>query len=298
MRIDLMGPLVALLAQSALAGAAALLAHRAKSAALVLGAAVFLGAPWLAGPNALVRALCALVGGVALLRVVDLVRSREPWSAWRRVLHVVSFVDSRALRRAPPHLDVLALGRALLWAALAVIGFYVARSPGLVSRWGGGLVFAYAVVDAGYALTGAAYRALGFVAPRLHVWPLASLSVGELWGVRWARPVSAWLRETCFRPLARRGHPMLGLLLGFVASGVGHAYPMFVAIDGSMAAMMFAFFLVQGFVVIVEVRLGVIRWSRPARRAWTVTIMVASSPLFVEPALRVLGVGGATLTSG
>ena len=285
------GPLFALLLQGALAGAAALLARRAKPAALVLGAAFFFGAPWLAGPNPLLRGLCALMGFVGLLRIVDIVRSRQPWSVWRRVLHVVSFVDSRTLRRAPPHLDFRALGRALLWAALAAGGFYVAvaHSPRQLVRWGGGLVFAYAVIESGYLFGGAAYRALGFVAPRLHVWPVASLSVGELWGVRWARPISAWLRETCFRPLARRGQPMLGLLLGFVVSAIGHAYPVLVAIDLPLAAMMFAFFLVQGIFVIIEGRLGVSRWSRPARRVWTVTIMVTSSPLFVEPALRVLG---------
>lgn len=282
-------PLLALLVQSALAGAAALLARRAKPVALVLGAAAFLGAPWLAGPIPLLRGLSALLGGVGLLRVIDLVRFREPWSAWRRVLHVLSFVDSRTLRRAPLHLDFGALGRALLWAALAVAAFRVAHSPRQLVRWAGGLVFAYAVIEAGYALTGAAYRALGFVAPRLHVSPVASLSVGELWGVRWARPVSAWLRETCFRPLARRGHPMLGLLVGFVASGLGHAYPVLVALDLPMAAMMLAFFLAQAVFVMLETRLGVSRWTRPARRAWTVTIMIASSPLFVEPALRVLG---------
>ena len=279
----------ALLLQGALAGVAALLARRAKPTAIVLGAAAFFGAPWVAGPNALVRGLCALLGGVALLRVVDTVRSREAWSAWRRVLHVLSFVDSRTLRRASPHLDFLALGRMLLWAGLAAAAFYVAQSPRHLVRWAGGLVFAYAVIESGYVLTGVAYRALGFVAPRLHVWPVASLSVGELWGVRWARPVSAWLRETCFRPLARRGQPMLGLLLGFVVSAIGHAYPVLVALDLPMAAMMFAFFLAQSIFVILEARLGAARWSRPARRAWTVTIMVASSPLFVEPALRVLG---------
>ncbi len=284
-----MEPLFALLSQSALAGAAALLARRAKPAALVLGAAGFLAVPWLAGPIPLVRGLCALLGGVGLLRVIDTVRFREPWSARRRVLHVLSFVDSRTLRRAPPRLDFLALGRALLWDGLAAGGFYVAHSPHQLLRWGGGLVFAYSIIESGYVLTGAAYRVLGFVAPPLHVWPFASLSVGELWGVRWARPVSAWLRETCFRPLARRGHPMLGLLLGFVASGFGHAYPVFVALDLSLAAMMLAFFLVQGIVVMMETRLGVSRWPRPARRGWTVSIMVASSPLFVEPALRVLG---------
>jgi hypothetical protein len=284
------GPLSALLLQSALAGVAALLARRSKVVALVLGAAAFLGAPWLAGPNALLRGLCALLGGVGLLRVIDVVRLRAPWSAGRRVLHVLSFVDSRTLRRAPRELDVRAALRALLWAALAGGAFHVAHSPHLLVRWGGGLVLAYAVIESGYLLIGAAYRALGFAAPRLHISPIASLSVGELWGARWARPVSAWLRETCFRPLARRGHPMLGLLLGFVASAVGHAYPVVVALDLQMAAMMFAFFVVQGAFVIIEARLGASRWSRPARRAWTVALMVASSPLFVEPALRVLGV--------
>ncbi len=283
-------PLLALLVQSVLALAAALLARRAKPAALVVGAVAFFGAPWLAGPFVLVRGLCALMGFVALLRIVDAVRTREPWSAWRRVLHVVSFVDSRTLRRSPPQLDLLALGRALLWAALAAAGFYVAHAPQRFVRWGGGLVLAYAVIESGYAAARAAYRGLGFVTPRLHHWPVASLSVGELWGVRWARPVSGWLRETCFRPLARRGHPTLGLLLGFVVSAIGHAYPVLVAIDLPMAALMFAFFVAQGICVLLETRFGVTRWSRPARRAWTVTIMVASSPLFVEPALRVLGV--------
>ena len=275
--------------QSALTVAAALLARRAKPAALVLGAAAFLGAPWLAGPVPLLRGLCSLLGGVGLIRVIDLVRFREPWSASRRVLHVLSFVDSRTLRRAPRHFDLGAFGRVLLWAALASGGLYVAHSPRQLVRWGAGLVLAYAIIESGYAFTGAAYRALGLVTPPLHVTPAASLSVGELWGVRWTRPVSAWLRETCFRPLARRRHPMLGLWLGFAASGIGHAYPVFVASDLRLAAMMLAFFLVQGAFVMIETRLGASRWPRPARRTWTITMMIASSPLFVEPALRVLG---------
>lgn len=132
------------------------------------------------------------------------------------------------------------------------------------------------------------YRAIGLVTPRLHVNPLASLSVGELWGVRWARPTSTWLRETCLRPLARRRHATLGLFLGFVVSAVGHAYAILVATD-VLAATMLAFFLAQGLVAIVEPRLGVPRRSRGARRVWTVTIMIGSSPLFIEPVSRVLG---------
>lgn len=52
---------------------------------------------------------------------------------------------------------------------------------------------------------------------------------------------------------------------------------------------MFAFFIVQGSFVPMEARFGSSRRSRPARRAWTIALMVASSPLFVEPAVRVLG---------
>ncbi|HEY8075554.1 MAG TPA: MBOAT family protein, partial [Labilithrix sp.] len=236
-------PLRALIVQIALAVAAALVARRARPAALVLGAAAFFGAPWLAGPIPLFRALIALMGFVDLLRVVDLVRLRETWSARRRVTHVLSFVDTRTLRPAPRHLDVAALARALLWAALGAGGFYVARSPLLFVRWAGGLAFVYATIAAGYAFVGFLHRAVGFVTPPLHVSPYASSSIGELWGTRWARPVSAWLRETCFRPLARRGHPMLGLMLGFVVSAIGHAFPVLVALGASMAAWMLAFFL-------------------------------------------------------
>src|SRR4051812_40218371 len=113
-------PVCALLLQLALGCAAALLARRAKVAALVLGAVSFFAVPWLAGPIPLVRAFSALLGWVGMFRIVDTVRSREPWSASRRLLHVVSFVDSRTLRRAPPRVDVVVVGRVLLWTALAV----------------------------------------------------------------------------------------------------------------------------------------------------------------------------------
>jgi hypothetical protein len=114
------------------------------------------------------------------------------------------------------------------------------------------------------------------------------MSVAELWGMRWARPVSHWLRETCFLPLARRGHPALGILLGFVVSAFGHGYPVLVALGPVMAAMMFGYFVLQGLVVIAETRLGMARWPRALRHAWTIVIMLATSPLFVAPCLRIV----------
>lgn len=282
--------LIALLAEVVLAVIAALVAPRAKAVAIVLGVVAGAGIPWLAGPNALLRGLAALVGGFGLLRILDVVRTRAKWSSSRRIFHVLSLVDTRTLERAAPRIDLAWIGRALIWTAVAAVGFTLSRSSTLLVRWLGGVVFAYGAIDAGYATFIVGYRLAGFVPPPLHVWPAASLTVGELWGVRWARPVSGWLREHCFRPLARRRHAMLGLFFGFVVSGVGHAYPVVVATnDAKMALLMLSFFLVQGLIVMFETRLGVSKWPLPARRAWTVVMMLATSPLFVEPALRVVG---------
>jgi len=52
--------------------------------------------------------------------------------------------------------------------------------------------------------------------------------------------------------------------------------------------MTFAYFVVQGVAVALETRLGVARWPRACRRAWTLVIVVGTSPLFVEPCLRVV----------
>lgn len=287
-------PLGVLGASATLLVAAAMIAPKHRLLALLLAAMVPLVLPWLAGPVPLVRGLFAL-NFVAVFRMIDLVRMREPWSTPRRIAHAMSFVDTRLLRRDRPRVELGALGAALAWGGVATGALIVVRTFAprctvdvLWIRWGAGLVFTYATIEAGYTLIRAAHRAIGLETPPLHVWPLASLSVTELWGMRWARPVSHWLRSTCFLPLARRGHPALGMLLGFVVSALGHAYPVLVAVGPAMTALMFVYFLVQGTVVALEARLGVTQWRRGWRRCWTVVIMIATSPLFVEPALRVV----------
>ena len=71
-------PLRALLTESVLACAAAVVARRsnvgAKVGALVLGSVAALGAPLLAGSHPLHRGLCALVGFIGMLRIIDVVR--------------------------------------------------------------------------------------------------------------------------------------------------------------------------------------------------------------------------------
>jgi hypothetical protein len=282
----------ALLALLVLGTIAGLVAPRSKLVAHTCGAAAFLVVPWLAGPIPLVRALCTIAGFMGWFRVTDVVRSGATWNAPRRVFQVLSPIDARTLRRERPRVDLAALGGALAWLALAAFGlwlaFVVPSTPRWLARWGGGLLCAYGAVDAGYALIGFLYRLGGLAPPPLHVWPVASLSVGELWGVRWARPVSGWLREHCLVPFARRRRPMLGLALAFVVSAIGHAYLVLVAVDVPMAVMMFGYFALQGAFATLEARLGTARWRPAARRVWTVSIMVASSPLFLEPFLRIL----------
>jgi hypothetical protein len=290
-----MAPLLALAAAATLFVLAAIVAPTRKRLALALSATAVLVPPWLAGPIPIARAALGLVTFVGAFRVIDLVRSREPWTVPRRVLHVLTYLDTRVLRRERPRLDAAMLLAAVAWSVPAAIALYVAHEvaprwpthpPWL--RWGAGLVFVYATADTAYALLRAAYRALGFVTPPLHDWPVASTSVGEFWGARWARPVSRWLRETCFRPLARRGHPRLGLLLGFGVSALLHAYPFLVALGPMWAGVMFGYFFAQGVIALVETHSGTARWPRPARRAWAIVLLIATSPLFVEPYLRLV----------
>lgn len=288
-------PAAVLGASVALLVVAALAASRRPALAVGLSLTMLLVLPWLAGPVPLVRALLAM-NFLSVFRTIDLVRSREAWSAGRRVAHALSLLDSRLLVRSRPRVDVAELGAALAWGALAALALRavgpaaprLTPGAGLGVRWGAGLVFTYATVEAGYRTTRALHHAVGLQTPPLHVWPVASLSIAEFWGTRWARPVSHWLRANCFLPLARRGHPALGLHLGFLVSAVGHAYPVVVALDLGMAGWMLGYFVLQGLAVVAEGRLGASRWPSAARRAWTVSVLVATSPLFVEPCLRVV----------
>src|SRR5262245_2440365 len=137
----MMEALCALLVQGAFTVLAAVVARGAKPIALAFGAIGFFVVPWFAGPIALLGGLLALLGFVNLLRIVDVVRFGDAWSAGRRVLHVASFVDSRTLRPSPRKVDFATIGRGLLWAVPAVAAFWLAQMPRPLVRWGSGLVF-------------------------------------------------------------------------------------------------------------------------------------------------------------
>lgn len=265
---------------------------------LALGGAALMPAWLIPADQPLVRGVSALIAFVGNMRLLDL--RRGDWTLRRRLAHVVSVVDTRRLVRAPSRLDARSLSVGLFWLAVAgaAVGLLVATreppgAPFWLHRWVCALAIVYAGVSAGYALTRAGYATLGFATGPLHSAPLMSRTVQELWGERWARPVSAWLLDTCVRPFARRRRPILGYLLAFAISAVFHAYAVWVALGLvrglAMAASMLGFFAAQGAVIGIERALGVRTWRPSLGRAWTVTWMLATAPLFLEPTVRVLG---------
>ena len=255
--------------------------------------------PWLLPAElVLLRACCALIAFTNVMRVADLVRMQAP--LLRRVSHVISVIDSRRLVRAPPRFEWVALAQLAGWGGLVALGLYgvvlSSREVGLLHwlvRWAGGVVAVYAVVSGMYRLLFLGYRALGFDPPTLHDMPIRSRSVQELWGERWARPISDWLGETFFRPFARRRRPLLGVLLAFSVSAAFHAYGVWVGLGfrtgATMAALTLVYFVAQAAVMALERVLGVRSWPKTRGHIWTVAWMLSLAPLFVEPLVRVAG---------
>jgi len=178
---------------------------RARRAFGVLVGMSALLPPWLLPDEpALWRAICALIAFTYVMRVADLARMRAP--LLRRLLHAMSVVDSRRLVRASPRFEARTLAHLAGWGALIALGAcglvlstYEVGPVHWLVRWTAGVVVVYAVVSGLYRVLFFAYRALGFDPPPLHNAPIRSRSVQELWGERWARPISDWLGAPLLR---------------------------------------------------------------------------------------------------
>jgi hypothetical protein len=250
---------------------------------------------WLVPPEHVTfRALWAIVGFAGAIRTGDL--RDVDWPLGRRLLHVLSIVDTRRLVAARPRLAGLALMDGAAWAGVATYAAWtLAGLPsaegarGLLVRWTVGLVFVYALSSSAFRLLEVLYRAIGFTTPRLHLAPAESRSVQEFWGERWNRVVSTWLSETFFKPLARRRRPLVGAFLAFAVSAAVHAYIAWVAVGVAMAGAMLLFFIAQAVIIVLERVLSVRQWRPALGHVWTVAWMVGLSPLFVEATARVLG---------
>ena len=266
-------------------------AWRRGAALLVMGAA--LPVSFLAPEDfPTFRAFVALGSLWFLARIVELVR--EPRHL--PVPHPVGLVDTRFTRRMAPAVDQPALIRLLLCAPLAVAGWAGVYFSGqllsgisqLLVRWATGALLLYSAVEIVVSAVILVYRLLGIDPRPLHDDPIRSKTIGEFWGRRWNRAVHRFLKLNVFAPVARRGHTELGLALTFVVSGLFHFAFMVPAVGFGWAAMMGAFFVLQLPFLWVERALGVARWRAPLARAWTLGLLFVSSPLFVEPMLRII----------
>jgi D-alanyl-lipoteichoic acid acyltransferase DltB (MBOAT superfamily) len=156
-------------------------------------------------------------------------------------------------------------------------------------RLGAGVALIYAWVAIISTVIGLLFLAAGYSLPELHRHPIAARSVVEFWARRWNIVVSAWLHAFVFLPLARRRRNTLGILLAFGVSGAMHGWLVLFALGRWAAFTTVLFFMIQGVVVIVENRLRIQTWPIVAARAWTMIILLGSSPLFIDPGLRLFG---------
>jgi hypothetical protein len=259
--------------------------------------AVAMGLPFAAPPDLpVVRMILSLLGLLCVLRTVDIVRDRRQWSPAHRVWFFLTPFDTRRVTPVRPSIELPRLAAVIGYGALAAAGLVLLLrveprlegAPRLALRWGAGALFFYCMVDSVTALIQLGYRSFGLRPPLFHDAPIRSRTLQEFWGERWNRAVHGWLEQHCFRPLARRRRPITGILLAFAVSTFIHVWMTLVGLDLPMALLMGSFFVVQGVLVLVELRLGVARWSAPAGRAWTIGWLLLTSPLFVEPIVRAL----------
>ncbi|MBN1208419.1 MAG: hypothetical protein JXB05_26400 [Myxococcaceae bacterium] len=242
------------------------------------------------------RAFVALGSLWFTARVVELFRQPGSLPPARRAWHAVGLVDTLRVRRMAPTLDLSAVTRLLVCAPLAVAGWagvhygsqLLSGAPRLLVRWGSGALFVYIAVELVVSAAILFYGLLGVDPRPLHDDPIRSRTLMEFWGRRWNRVVQRFLKQTCFAPMARRGHPELGVVLAFLLSAFIHFAFMLPAVGLFWAVMMGAFFLLQLPLLWAERALGVARWRSPLARAWTLTLLLVSSPLFVEPVLRIV----------
>jgi D-alanyl-lipoteichoic acid acyltransferase DltB (MBOAT superfamily) len=261
----------------------------------------FLGIPlpfFLPAEPPALRAVLGLTVMMGCLRAIDLARDRRSRTLGFRVQHVLTPFDTRRIEARAHSFELGAVARVVGYGFVAIAAFWgviriaptLQGAPSLVVRLALGLVSVYAFTDFAYGLVAVALNALGFGIYALHRAPVLACSVQEFWGERWNLTVSAWFREHLLIPSMRRRRPTLGVVASFLASAVLHAYLVLAAVSATLALVMFGYFALQAVFMLVERWLRISTWPRPVARLWTITLMVLSSPLFVEPGLRAIGV--------
>lgn len=277
-----------ILAAEALVVAAVSWSRSGARAGLVL-AALLLPVPAFVDAPPFARALMGVLHFLVLVRALDMVRDGAPGGFLRRLLHVVSVVDTRVATsvRSASAGD---LASAVAWLGVLAASVVVIREPdnfGLARPlvWLMAAAGLLGALEGMHALTGfVGGRVFRAAVPPLSLQPYRATTLAEFWGQRWNPVVSGVLREHCFKPLRRS--PRAALIAAFVGSALLHSYLTLLALDAAMALPAGLFFVAQAPMVFIERRLSVRRWPRWAGLAWTIGVLLLLWPLLAEPIVR------------
>jgi hypothetical protein len=234
------------------------------------------------------RALFAFVPIVALLVLVELIaspgnrlRNRERWRIRPTQITVIQLLRG---------ISNILIHTIIAWITLQILQHppHFAHFANELLRLVAGAAMLYSWVAIIAATISFLFLVAGYALPQIHRHPVAARSVEEFWARRWNIVVSAWLHAFVFLPFARRGHHRLGIMLAFLVSGAIHGW--LVLSLGTWAAFTATlFFVIQAPVILIENRLHIQNWPTPIARAWTVIIILGTSPLFIDPGLRLFG---------
>jgi hypothetical protein len=256
------------------------------SAAVMLPLAAFVEA------SPLSRLLLACGSGAVLIRAADL-KFAAPIAAFiGRLAHVCSYVDTRKIAWRSRSIDVQALQRLVASAGVLGAAIFAVKSLGtsgseLPMRWLAGGIGLFSCAEIAAACHELVTGFFGLNVPPPFDAPYKSKSLGEFWSIRWNLPASQVLRRYCFDPLKRRG-ATLALFVTFAVSALGHAGLADVALGRVAAVSCAIFFLLQPLLIDVERGLAIRHWKPAVRQIWTLAVLAVTSPLVVEPILRIV----------
>jgi hypothetical protein len=250
---------------------------------------------WFPGRWVFPRFVLTAFGVLTLGRTLDLTLRPTPLSFGVRLWLLIGLFDVRRAQRIAARLDLaearwLAIHAVVVGVAMLGIVRVAPEFEGparWLVRWGFGVGFCYAAVETVHSILLIAYGLGGIGLPRINDAPIRSTTLAEFWGRRWNRVVAGWLRDYLFLPLARRRQATLGVCAAFAGSTIIHFWIAWVPLDLAAGLLMGSFFVVHALALLLERRLAVAGWPRAWQRGWTIAWLLLSSPLFVEPALRI-----------